>query len=136
MAPIAFVNAFVWVGSTDLSNFVRAVTVNYGSEALDDTNMGDTTKQNMGGLKTWSLDITFTQDFVAGGPDATLWPLVGTTSCWEVRPVNACSTAINRSYSGIGIISKYPPMGGAVGSHLEAQITVDSASALSRASSS
>jgi hypothetical protein len=136
MSSVAYTNAFLQVNSTNLSAFVRSLAINYGSEMLDDTNMGDTTKVNLGGLKTWSFDITFSQDFVAGGPDATLFSLVGTTACWEIRPVNVCSTASNPSYSGIGIISKYPPLGGAVGSHLEATVTVDSASTLSRASSS
>lgn len=136
MSSVAFTNAFLWVNSTDLSSFVRSVTLNYSSAALDDTNMGDTTKTTMGGLKDWGIDVDFTQDFAAGGPDATLFGLVGVTACYEIRPVNACSTAINRSYSGIGVILSYPPMSGAVGVHLETKVKIDAASALSRASSS
>lgn len=136
MASVNFNNAKFQINATDLSAFLRAATLNYGTESLDDTNMGDTTRLAMGGLKTWSMDLTFTQDFVAAGVDGTLFNLVGTTACVELRPVNACSSANNPTYSGIGIIMSYPPLGGAVGTHLEAGVTIAAASTLTRASSS
>ena len=103
------------VNGVDLSDHITELTLNYSSEMLDRTVMGLTTRAKVGGLKNWSLDCTFLQNFASGKSDATLFPLVGTTSCVEIRPLNSCSTALNPVYSGVATLEAYPPMGGAVG---------------------
>ena len=132
MATVHFRDAYVWVQGVDLSDDCAEVTLNYGSETLDETAFGDTARINKGGLKTWSIDLKFHQDFSAGSVDATLFPLVGNTTCFEIRPLNSCSTAINPNFTGIGILSQYPPMGGAVGTLLDVQATIVSAGTLAR----
>ena len=139
MSTVAFTNAYLNVNGTDLSSHVAELTLNYSSEMLDETAMGDTNRVFKGGLKNWSIDCVFHQDFAAGGPDALLYPLVGTTSCVEIRPLNSCSTAINPSYSATAVLESYPPMGGAVGSLLDVSATFQpggSSPNLTRASSS
>lgn len=133
MSTLHFRNAMLEInGSTALSDDVASITINYASEMLDETAMGDSTRIRKGGLKDWSIDITFHQDFAASQVDATLFALVGTTACFEVRPQNICSTVVNPRYSGIGIIEKYNPVGGSVGTLLDAPVTVQSAGDLSR----
>ena len=132
MSTLHFRNAGVFINNTDLSDHVASVACNFGSEMLDATSMGDSTRIRKGGLKTWSIDITPHQDFGAGEWDATIFALVGTTVCVEIRPQNICSTAINPRWSGIGIVASYQPVGGDVGTLLDAPITVQSASDLAR----
>lgn len=132
MATVHFRNAYVWINGVDLSDDCAELTFNYGSETLDETAFGDTTRINKGGLYTWSLDLKFHQDFASGSVDATLWSLVGTTTCFEFRPDNSCSTTINPRYSGIGVLSNYPAIGGAVGTLLDVPATIVSASAITR----
>ena len=132
MATVHYRNAMFWLNGVDLSDHVESVTLNRGSEMLDETAMGDSTRIHKGGLKDWSFDVTPHQDYVAGEWDATFWPLVGTTACYEIRPQNICSTAINPRWSGIGIVASYQPVGGDVGTLLDAPITVQSASDLAR----
>lgn len=136
MATVHWRNAYLEIQGSDMSAHAAEVSLNYGSETLDETAMGDTTRINKGGLLTWSLSVKFHQDFAASAVDATLFSLVGTTSCVAVRPNNSCSTAVNPTYSGIGILNSYPPMSGAVGTLLDVQAEWASASTLSRASSS
>ena len=136
MATLVYTNAKLEINGVDLSANASEVSLNYASETLDETAMGDDTRINKGGLKTWSIDVTFHQDFAANKVDATLFSLVGTTVCVEVRPQNICPTSINPEYSGIGLIESYNPVGGAVGSLLDAPVTIQSAGTLSRASSS
>lgn len=133
----AFTNAFFWVnGSTDLSNRVKSLSINYSAAELDSTAMGNAGIARVAGLKDWSIDVTFNQDFTASNVDNTIFALVGTTACYEVRPVNACSSVSNPSFTGVGIISKYTPLSGTVGSLLPAPINIMGAngSALSRSS--
>ncbi len=136
MATLAFTNAKVIVNATDISSFVKSVALNVSSNLLDNTAMGATYMSRIGGLKDADLAVTPNQDFVAAGIDVTIWPLVGTTSCWEIRPINACSTAINPIYSGVFLIDKYTPLSGQVGSLLPAPFSAKISGTLSRASSS
>lgn len=136
MSTLIFKDALFVIDSTDLSSEITEVSVNYASEMQDETAMGDSTRVRKGGLKDWSFDITFNQDFAASKVDATLFSLVGTTSCIEVRPINMCSTGVNPIFSGIAVLESYPPLSGSVGSLLQARATFQSAGNLSRASSS
>ena len=133
MSTLHFRNAKFEVNGTDLSDHVASVTLNYSSEMLDATAMGDTTRIHKGGLLDWSVDVTAHQDYTAADWDATLFTLVGTTACYEIRPQNICSTAINPIFSGIGILSAYQPVGGEVGTLLDSPVTIVSAGSLSRA---
>jgi len=126
-------NAFLQINAVDLSSHIESIGFNYGSEMLDETAMGDDTRINKGGLKTWSFDVNFHQDFAAGAVDATLFSLMGTTACIEFRAQNICSTVLNPIWSGIGIIESYNPVGGSVGSLLDAPLKIASASTLARA---
>lgn len=133
MATLVYTNAFIQINAVDLSAHASEVTLNYASEMQDETAMGDSTRVRKGGLKDWSVDVTWHQDFAAGKVDATLFSLVGTTVCVEMRPQNICSTAINPIFSGIGVIESYNPMGGSVGALLDAPTTIQSAGNLTRA---
>ena len=132
MATLVYTNAKIEINGVDLSAHASEVGLNYASEMQDETAMGDSTRVRKGGLKDWSVDVTWHQDFAAGAVDATLFSLVGTTVCVELRPQNICSTSINPTYSGIGVIESYNPVGGAVGALLDAPTTVQSAGTLAR----
>lgn len=132
MATVVYRNSYVWVNGVDLSDHMREVSLTFGAESLDDTAMGDTTRSHKGGLFDWSLSLVAHQDFSSGELDATLWPLVGTTTCFEIRPNNSCTTAINPSFSGIATLMTYTPMTGAVGSLLDVPAELQSAGALTR----
>ena len=132
MATVHYRDAYFWLNGVNLSDDVESIGINFGTEMLDETAMGDDTRINKGGLKTWSVDINFHQDFVAAQVDATVYPLVGTTTCFELRPLNSCTTAINPSFTGIGIVESYNPLSGSVGSLLDAPVTIQSAGSLAR----
>jgi hypothetical protein len=133
MSTVVYRNAFFEVNGVNLSDHVAELALNYSSEMLDETAMGDDTRIRKGGLKDWSIEASMHQDHASGEVDATLFSLVGTTTCIEVRPQNVCSTTINPRYTGIAVLESYPPMGGAVGSLLDTRATFQSAGTLSRA---
>ena len=136
MATLIFRNALFWLNNVDYSADIADVALNYSSEVLDETAMGDDTRVKKGGLKVWSVVAKTHQDFSAAHVGANLFALIGTTTCFELRPLNSCSTAINPSYTGIGILVSAPQLSGAVGSLLDMPFTIDSAGTLNRASSS
>ena len=135
MATLVYTNAKFEVNGVDLSDHASEVSLNYASEMQDETAMGDDTRIRKDGLKDWSVDVTFHQDFAANKVDATLFSVVGTTVCVELRPQNICSTTLNPIFSGIAVLESYNPQGGSVGALLDAPATFQSAGSLSRASS-
>lgn len=134
MASMVMTDAFVSLGGTDVSTYVRSVSLPYGAEMLDDTTMGDTTRINKGGLKTWQLDIEFQQDFTDNLIDEILFPLVGTTFTVIVRPVASSVVGVsNPNYTGTGILESYQPIGQSVGDLGTSSVTIQSAGTLTRA---
>lgn len=134
MASFVSTDAYVSINSVDLSDYVQSVTFNYEAEEVDETAMGDTTRKNTGGLKNWSFDIAFKQDYAAGAVDATLWPLVGSTAAVVYRPTSAAASATNPSYSGTGLVASYQPNpGNSVGDLATANVRISPAGTLSRA---
>lgn len=135
MANVVLTNAYVALNSVNLSAFVRSVTLSYSAELQDDTAMGDSARSRIGGLKDWSLQIEFFQDYAASAPDVSLFSLVGTTFAVEVRHSAANAAATNPKYTGTGILESYQPVGGAVGENLMAPVVVQGVGALTRGTS-
>lgn len=136
MSHLVFTDAFVSINGVDLSAHVRSVTLNYQAELQDSTTMGDTTRERLGGLKDWSIEVEFNQDYAASQVDATLFSLVGSTFTVIVRPVEGTAVgATNPNYTGTGILESYSPVGGAIGELLMTRISIQAAGALSRATS-
>ena len=122
MATYVLTNAQVSVAAVDLTAWVKSVTVKLDKAAVDDTNMGDTTNINLGGLKNWSVSITCSQDHAAAGPDATMWAIYNATAgtaALIIFPASGGVSATNPSFTGTGLLTSYPVIGGSVGSKSE-----------------
>ena len=128
-------NASLVINSVDLSDHVRSVTLSYEAELQDDTTMGDDTRTNLGGLKNWSMDVEFTQNYDSAKVDATLWGIVGSAVTVVLKPTSAAVGTTNPSYSGSGVIGSYSPLGNSVGDLAVAPVTIAAAGTLTRATS-
>lgn len=135
MANLVLTNAYVLLNAVDLSNLVRTVTLDYSAEMQDDTAMSDTARSRIGGLKDWSLQIEFFQDYASGKVDATLFALVGSTFAVEVRSSAGSVSATNPKFTGTGILESYQPVGGTVGENMMAPVSILGVGALTRATS-
>jgi hypothetical protein len=136
MASFVLTNAYVKINSVDLSDHVRSVKINYSAETPDNTAMGATTHSRLPGLKDWSVDVEFNQDFAAANVDATLFPLVGAAAfAIELRGVNATVTATNPKWTGNALLADYSPVGNKVGDLAVAPIKLVGTGALTRGTS-
>jgi hypothetical protein len=77
--------------------------------------MGDTSRSYIGGLKSGTVDIEFNADFAAAKTEATIFPLVGTSTAVVVKPVAASVSATNPSYSFNAICTEWDTLNGSVG---------------------
>jgi len=135
VASFAFTDASVTINSVDLSDHVRSVTLNIEAEDLEDTAMGDTFRSRIGGLKDWSIDIEFNQDFAASEVDATIFPLLGTVVAVEGRPPRSSVCSSNPQFSRHPLVGEYNPLDCSV-RHLETtSVSWPGAGALTRATS-
>jgi len=110
MAIIAFKDASVTINSVDLSDRANAVTLTYEIEQQDATVMGGN-RAFVGGIQNNTLEVTLYQDFASNEVEATIFPLVGTTTTVVVKPTSSAVGATNPSYTLTGCyLSSHTPI--------------------------
>jgi hypothetical protein len=96
-------NSVVEIGAssastTDITDQVTAVTVNFVVEALEDTAFGSTARTNTGGLQNNSASITLYASYASSESYAVLSALVGTKCFIRVKPTSAALSATNPGF--------------------------------------
>jgi hypothetical protein len=125
MAKLVFLNGYVQIAGTDLSDHASDITLELVKEQVDVTAMGADAHQWLGGLENDKLTVTFWQDFAASEVDATLYPIwaAGTAVAFKVAANTSSISSTNPSYSGSVILSDYQPIAGKVGTGLSSAVT-------------
>jgi hypothetical protein len=95
--PVVLIGASS-AATTDITDQVSAVTVNYVVEALEDTAFGSTARTNTAGLQSNSATLTLYASFASSESYATLAPLVGTKCYIKVTPASGSNTATNPGF--------------------------------------
>ena len=132
MPTLVLTDAVLTINAVNLSAWCKSASIEIESEAIDETAMGDTTRTNIGGLRSWSLSADLMQDYASSAVDQTLWSLVGTVVTVSLKATSASNSATNPLYTGSALIQSYAPVGGAVGELHMTRLTAVSAGALSR----
>lgn len=116
MAQIVLTNAYIAVNSVVLSDRANSVTLNYEVDSVEVTAFGDGGHKFVGGLQNNSTEIAFMQDFAAANVEATVYPLVGTTTTVVIKPNGATTSATNPAYTLTGcFLAAHTPVAAAVG---------------------
>ena len=106
--PVVLIGA-TSAATTDITDQVSAVTVNYVVEALEDTAFGSTARTNTAGLQSNSATLTLYASFASSESYATLSVLVGTKCYIKVTPASGGNTATNPGFE----LTNIELMGGA-----------------------
>lgn len=114
MARVVLTDAFVKIGTTDLSDHIASVEISIEKDSIETTAFGDTGRTRVGGLEDSSLSLDFHQDFDATEVDSTIFPLVGTIATFEVMPKGDTVGADNPKFSGSCLVTEWG-FGGAIG---------------------
>jgi hypothetical protein len=116
MAVLVLTDASITVNSIALSDHANSVTLNYEIDSVETTAFGSTGHKFTGGLQNNSLDIEFMQDFASSNVEATIYPLVGTTTTVVIKPTSSAVGASNPSYTLTGtFLAAHTPVAAAVG---------------------
>lgn len=135
MAVFALVDASITINSVDLSDHISQAAIQTSAAELDTTAFGDDWMTKLGGLKDWSLQLEFHQDFAASEVDATIWPLLGTTTTVVIKADSGSVSSTNPSFTGSVLVSEYAPISGSVGDLASTSVTWPGAGTLTRATS-
>lgn len=123
MARIVLTNVKVKVNDVDLSDHIASVELSRSFDDIETTAYGDGGRTRVGGLEDSSLSLDFHQDFAATEVEATISPLLGTVTTFEILPNGADASADNPKYAGSCLITEWTPVSGAVGELATASIT-------------
>ena len=116
MAQIVLTDASITINSVDLSCRANTVTLNYEKEAVETTAFGDSGRTYTAGLQNVTVDIELQQDFAASNVEATVFPLVGTSTTIVIKPTAAAVGAENPSYTVASTyLAAHTPVAGTVG---------------------
>jgi len=116
MAVLVLNDATITVNSIALTDHANSVTINYEIDSVETTAFGSSGHKFTGGLQNNSIDIDFMQDFAASNVEATIYPLVGTTTTIVIKPTSAAVGATNPSYTLTGcFLASHTPVASAVG---------------------
>jgi len=102
------------VATTNLSTYVKSVTLNQTFDSLDVTSMGAVGHSMIAGLENSSITIEFNADFAASAVNQTINGatagngLVGSTAVVKVIPTSASVGAANPLYTATCLVIEWP----------------------------
>jgi len=123
MAKIVLTNANVQLAGTDISSYVKQVTLTTSVNEVETTAFGSTAKTRVAGLIDNKVQLDIQQDYST--VEGLIYPLIGGTAVTLiVRPngTGAASTA-NPQYQAQVLCVEWMPVNGAVGDLATASIT-------------
>jgi hypothetical protein len=116
MAVLVLKDASITINSVALADHANSVTVNYEIDSVEVTAFGSGGHIFTGGLQNNSVEIQLMQDYAAANVEATIYPLVGTTTTIVIKPTSATVGAANPSYTiSNAFLAAHTPVAGAVG---------------------
>jgi hypothetical protein len=121
MAKIVLTDAKVTINSVILSDHITNIVIETKDDIVETTGFGSTSKTRIAGLSDNSVQIDWIQDFAAANVEATIYPLIGTTTTIVVQPASTTVTATNPSYTFTALVSEWQPLSGGIGQLLTAK---------------
>lgn len=123
MARLVLTNAYITINGVNLSDHIASATITTSDDVIETTAFGSTARTRIGGLGDNSLALEFHQDYATSSVEATVYPLVGSTTAVVVKPNGSTTAADNPSYSFTALVSEWTPLNGAVGELATASVT-------------
>ena len=134
MPRIVLTNAKITINSVNLSDHIASVTLSTSADVVDTTGFSSTAaRSRVAGLLDNSVTLEFHQDFATSNVEATVYPLIGTTTTVVVTPVDTTVSGTNPSYTFTALVAEWQPLSGAVGELATASVTWPISGAITKA---
>ena len=135
MAVTVITNPSIVINSVDLTNHIDTIKIDEKFADVDTTAFGSTSKTRVSGLGDHSVTLSFQQDFAGSSVEATVFPLIGTTTSIAVKPLNSATSTVNPAYTFTVLVTEWTPLDGKVGTLLQANVTWPVSGAITKATS-
>lgn len=120
MAKSVMLASMLMVGGTDISAYCSRIEFSVEAESKDSTTFGSGGwHEELAGIKSGSLAVTFKQDMAVSALDSILWAIFATQPTFEVRMNNGARSTANPAYTGNINLRQYAPISGSVGDTAE-----------------
>lgn len=120
MAKSVMLASVLILGGTDISAYCSRIEFSLEAESKDGTTFGSGGwHEELSGIKSASLAVTFKQDMAVAALDSILWPMFGTIQTFEVRLASGARSTSNPAYTGSVNMRQYAPISGSVGDTAE-----------------
>ena len=124
MAVLVLTNCSIKINTVQLADRANTVTLNYEVDSVEVTAFGSGGHTFTGGLQNNSIEVALQQDFAAANVEATIYPLVGTTTTVEIIPVNTTVGVGNPKYTiSNAFLASHSPVAGGVGELASTSLT-------------
>jgi len=135
MAKIVLTNPSITIGGIDLSDHINNITLETKYDIIETTTFGSTAKTRVAGLADNQVTLDFMQDFGSNSVEATIYPLLGTTTSIVIKPVAGTTTTTNPQYTVSALVADWTPLKGGVGQLATASVTWPVSGVITRATS-
>lgn len=134
MAKQVLLLSYIALGGTDLSAYCSKIELSLEGESKDSTTFGSGGwHEELTGIRSGTLALTFKQDVAASQIDSIMFGLLWTQPTFEVRLNNAVVGTSNPKYTGAVNVKEWKPIAGSVGDLAEAQVSYPTTGAVARA---
>lgn len=123
MSQLVLTNTRVTINSVDLTSFVTSVTLDMSVDEVETTAFGSAARTRIGGLQDHSVTIEFQQSYAASSVEATLYPLLGSTTTVVLLPNGTAAGTTNPRFTFSALVTEWQPISGAVGDLASASVT-------------
>ena len=123
MSKIVLTDAKVVINSVNLSDHISSITIDTKDDIVETTAFGSTAKTRVAGLVDNSVSIEFMQDFASANVEATIFPLLGSTTTVVVSPTSSSVSSTNPTYTFTALVSEWQPLKGQIGALATASVS-------------
>ena len=137
MARIVLTDVGVILGGVDLSDHIASVEISQNFDEVETTAFGDGGRTRVAGLEDSTISLSFHQDFADSNVDATIAPLVGSTTTFDIGPFGTAVAAAGTAprYTGTVLVTEWTGLNGAIGDLSTADVTWPVVGQVTRATS-
>lgn len=111
------------INSVNLSDHISSITIDTKDDIVETTAFGSTAKTRVAGLVDNSVSIEFMQDFASANVEATIFPLLGSTTTVVVSPTSSSVSSTNPTYTFTALVSEWQPLKGQIGALATASVS-------------
>jgi hypothetical protein len=134
MAKIVLTDAKVTINSVILSDHINNITIDTKYDIVETTGFSSTAaKTRVAGLADNTVTLDFMQDYAATNVEATIYPLIGSTTTVVIQPASTAVSTTNPTYTFTALVSEWQPLKGQIGSLATASVTWPITGAITKA---